>query len=310
MSNTSGRKSNDTRRPKQRPRRAKAKSLRVVYDKDQHIDLAALEATVSLPLMQQWIRSRLEGNDPYAPVDLDSLEQPFELFIDLWQRADTKSAIRSCIDRACGALLPIARDAEDGAWVKALLELVATIQPVSAWPVLATLVQQVASEAPEQRNNRDEAWIEAATEYENQPEMAHFWKILLEDARYTQNAYFALRHDLALGVYYLPVYYRLLGEQERPLLIQETIETLLQKGSYQTRSLLERYTNEFIRVPGLCRIIDIALGTLEHPAIYQQAMAAHPGPHSVKSIRSTPVFSPNAATVNPVATLQHASAAG
>jgi hypothetical protein len=169
------------------------------------LDLERLEATATRQGLGEWIRARLSGAEPYLPAGIDTLETPEQIFIDLWNRADRRGALRTALDDSCSDLISRAwATSPPPEWEEALLNLVATIRPESCRSALSRVAESGTFGQDRRERLLDRRWLEAAAAYDRQPtHLVQVWKQRLAEPRYRAIAYRALAHDLESGIVYL-----------------------------------------------------------------------------------------------------------
>ena len=244
------------------------KPIELSFTGGRRIDLDALEEVVSRQGMRDWMYERFNGQDARLHVDADSMETPDEVFVDLWRRADLKSAVRDSLDRACLALLEEAWGASPADWIKPLLELVATVRPEACCPFLTTIVKQGGFQRGALvAGGWDKRWLRAAAAYGVRGDVKP-WADLLGNQRYAAIAYAALAESVETGAWYVPDYYRVLSPKAQPVLLKEALRRLLADNQDAGRTALRNIRERMETVPGLCDAINQAMQELGHPPVY------------------------------------------
>ncbi len=81
-----------------------AKQLEIRYDVERRLDVDALEKSVTLQNLRNWMRCRFQRDDKLVPINNDQLEVPHYLFVDLWCRSIENSNIREHLNQASADL--------------------------------------------------------------------------------------------------------------------------------------------------------------------------------------------------------------
>jgi hypothetical protein len=186
------------------------KDFRVNYTSEGHIDLRDLEARLNLPLMLVWVLDRIRGVDGFArEPDRQNLEDRTEIFVDLWRRSKKHVKFRLLLDQAIGFALQ-ADLLRRNDWNRDLLRLASVVGGKDTQHMLFAVVHEVAEgryyfSSEEIREAMDEAWLFAAACLDHlQP--IEDWKKLFRRKRYMSCAFYGLRSDPEIGLYYLPEY--------------------------------------------------------------------------------------------------------
>ncbi len=244
--------------------------LVVRLDRRRRVDLDALESSATHQNMWTWVRARLSDVDPYVPLDRDGLEQPWQLFTDLWFRAAPSGNVRTCLGTACCDLLREAWESVPEEWHADLLRLVATISPASCRRFLESIAATSEFDSGIVEANLDIHWLEAAASY--QPAtlpQTNMWKNRLTSDRYRVLSFNALATNLELGIASLPCYYTALQQvTHRGLLLEEAVRVLLNHGADLCRVRLRAFRSEFESTPGLCDAVDTALDAQGQPLAF------------------------------------------
>lgn len=259
-----------------RGRAAPAPQLR--WDDGGRLDLDALERSVSRSLMERWLGLRLAGQDPWLASDEDALEHPEDVFVDLWRRSDPRGALRDSLDAACAALLPDALVAGAAPRARALLRLIAAVQPPACRTFLVRVVRDadVVLAAGRPAAEIDREWLAAAAAYRPQPvELVTVWPKLLTRERFRIVAYHALSQDLETGLLHLPAYFAALPAAKRPRFLRQAVRRLMddERGPTFALSRIRTAQPRLAAVPELPTAVDDALDALGLPRAFQRGDA-------------------------------------
>lgn len=246
--------------------------LVVCLDRKHRVDIDVLEDSISHRHTREWVLARLSDIDPYVPLDTDSQEQPWELFVDLWFRAAGLSQVRTCLSTACCDLLLEAWESKPKAWHADLLRLVTHISPPHCKRFLLSVAATKDFDTRMIKKNLDIRWLEAAACYEpGTRREIEIWEDRLGNSRYRVLAFNALATSLEHGIEHLPDYFTALqGVAHRELLFEQAVRVLLNHSPHLCFIGLKASRSEFERTDGLCDAIDKALVSLGRPQVFDQ----------------------------------------
>ncbi len=244
---------------------------------DGRIDLEALEGSATTPRMEDWLRRRLQGQDPYWSVDPDSPEAAERVFLRIWKASAPTSRVRHALGEACAALLREAWGGPPEQWHGELLALVRVIRPDSCRPALRRAVEAGRFTDDHLTMDLDQHWLNAAAAYRwDAAAVIDAWKRLLATPPYNVIAYRALAHDLELGIWYLPHLYHGLKEQERPFVLRQAVRLLLHHVQSDWAARLRWREGHLAVHAGLCEAVDAALRELNRPPVFERATSSPP----------------------------------
>ncbi len=197
---------------------------------DGHVDLQRLERTAALSTVMCWIRLRLMRKDPYWPINLQDMEPPHDLFVNLAMRSGPNGFTRALIEESVCELLRQAWSTNPS-WTGELLQLVRVLHPPCCLPFLESIVrQQQPFSTDQEQQGFDIDWLLTAASY--QPtSLYREWLDMLRHAspRRRSIAYRALAQDWLLALQYLPDFANSMRLEDQPMLIRSAVRLAFER---------------------------------------------------------------------------------
>lgn len=258
--------------------------LALRLDENGELDLERLERSATLASMQEWIRNRLQGKDPYVPINRQDGEPPAELFIRLALGMEPNRRLFMLLHFAVAMLLAEAW-IQHPPWTSGVLELARVLRRKEYFPILMNAVLDRRRYTDEQPQiGLDREWLEAAASYPPPNALTEEWQRILDkqiDPIHAAIAYRALAYDLEWAIHYLPALYNCLRAEEREVLVEHAIFQAFKKAPSADAfsTVVRRHETQLQRYPGMVPIIvrcldQLGFGETLALAIEKQAQQA------------------------------------